>query len=79
MILQSILTALQLYSDTQNFRSELKKCTVRGIAEDYHLFPPEQLRGETERIEFVKRKATQLLKNAQYLRGAPDSLVSVWL
>ncbi|KAF8137693.1 hypothetical protein EV363DRAFT_1155703 [Boletus edulis] len=66
--------AIILYSDTQTFRSEVKKCVTRSVVDDYHLFPPENLQSEIERIEFVKNKAARLLENAQFLRGAPDSL-----
>ncbi|KAF8449428.1 hypothetical protein L210DRAFT_3641009 [Boletus edulis BED1] len=66
--------AIILYSDTQIFRSEVKKCVTRSIVDDYHLFPPENLQSEIERIEFVKNKAARLLENAQFLCGAPDSL-----
>ncbi|KAF8547937.1 hypothetical protein OG21DRAFT_1489797 [Imleria badia] len=66
--------AIILYSDTQTFRSEVKKCVTCSIVDDYHLFPPENLQSEIGRIEFVKNKAVQLLKNAQFLHGAPDSL-----
>jgi endonuclease III len=69
----------QLYSDTQTFHSEVKKCVTRSVVDDYHLFPPENLQSEIERIEFVKNKAVQLLENAQFLHRAPDSLISTRL
>ena len=33
----------QLYSDMQNFRSDVKKCVTRAAVESYHLIPPEHL------------------------------------
>ncbi|KAI9567569.1 hypothetical protein HD554DRAFT_2039580 [Boletus coccyginus] len=56
--------------------SELKKCTICGIAEDYHLFLPEQLHSETEWIEFIKWKVAQLLENAQYYYMVPQTVYS---
>lgn len=75
MTIHSTTNSSQLYSDTQTFRSKLKKCVARTVVEDYHLLLSEHLQTETERIEFVKTKATQLLENALFLRGPPDSNV----
>lgn len=69
--------APQLFADTQTFRSELKKCAVRTVPEDYQLIPPDHLATEAQRIEFVKTKAAQLINNAQFLRGPPDDMVSI--
>jgi hypothetical protein len=76
MMIHSTTNSSQLYSDTQTFHSELKKCVACAVVEDYHLLPPKHLQTETEWIEFVKTKVTQLLKNVQFLCGPPDSNVS---
>ncbi|KAI5983215.1 hypothetical protein EDD15DRAFT_2376782 [Pisolithus albus] len=63
-----------LYNDTQTFRSEIKKAAVRIVPFEYCLYPPENIEDNAKRIEFVKKKATQLLEGARYLRGDVDSL-----
>ncbi|KAI6018721.1 hypothetical protein BKA83DRAFT_4496202 [Pisolithus microcarpus] len=63
-----------LFNDTQTFRSEIKKAAVRIVPFEYCLYPPENIEDDGERIEFVKKKAAQLLEGAQYLRGDVDSL-----
>ncbi|KAI5986659.1 hypothetical protein EDD15DRAFT_2373126 [Pisolithus albus] len=63
-----------LFNDTQTFRSEIKKAAIRIVPFEYCLYPPENIEDDGERIEFVKKKAAQLLEGAQYLRGDVDSL-----
>ncbi|KAI6016353.1 hypothetical protein BKA83DRAFT_4497978 [Pisolithus microcarpus] len=63
-----------LFNDTQTFRSEIKKVTVRIVPFEYGLYPPETIDDNAERINFIKKKATQLLESARYLRGDLDSL-----
>ncbi|KAI6011879.1 hypothetical protein BKA83DRAFT_4501563 [Pisolithus microcarpus] len=63
-----------LFNDMQTFRSEIKKVAVRIIPFEYGLYPPETIDDNAERIDFVKKKATQLLESARYLHGDLDSL-----
>ncbi|KAI5993297.1 hypothetical protein EDD15DRAFT_2196719 [Pisolithus albus] len=63
-----------LFNDTQTFRSEIKKVAVHIVPFEYGLYPPENIDDNAERIDFVKKKAAQLLKSAQYLHGDLDSL-----
>ncbi|KAI5983023.1 hypothetical protein EDD15DRAFT_2376899 [Pisolithus albus] len=63
-----------LFNDTQTFRSEIKKAAIRIVPFEYCLYPPENIEDDGECIEFVKKKAAQLLEGAQYLRGDVDSL-----
>ncbi|KAI6019278.1 hypothetical protein BKA83DRAFT_112983, partial [Pisolithus microcarpus] len=63
-----------LFNDTQTFRSEIKKAAVHIVPFEYCLYPPENIEDDGERIEFVKKKAAQLLEGAQYLCGDVDSL-----
>ncbi|KAI6032171.1 hypothetical protein BKA83DRAFT_4488779 [Pisolithus microcarpus] len=63
-----------LFNDTKTFRSEIKKVTVRIVPFEYGLYPPETIDDNAERIDFVKKKATQLLESARYLCGDLDSL-----
>ncbi|KIK16433.1 hypothetical protein PISMIDRAFT_113335, partial [Pisolithus microcarpus 441] len=53
---------------------EIKKVAVRIIPFEYGLYPPETIDDNAERIDFVKKKATQLLESARYLHGDLDSL-----
>ncbi|KAI5981085.1 hypothetical protein EDD15DRAFT_2204599 [Pisolithus albus] len=66
--------AMILFHDTQTFRSEIKKAAVRIVPFEYGLYPPENIDDNAERINFVKKKAAQLLEGARYLRGDLDPL-----
>ncbi|KAI5994206.1 hypothetical protein EDD15DRAFT_2366882 [Pisolithus albus] len=66
--------AMILFHDTQTFRSEIKKAAVRIVPFEYGLYPPENIDDNAERIDFVKKKAAQLLEGARYLRGDLDPL-----
>ncbi|KIK15342.1 hypothetical protein PISMIDRAFT_16593 [Pisolithus microcarpus 441] len=57
--------AMILFNDTQTFRSEIKKVAVRIVPFEYGLYPPKTIDDNAERIDFVKKKATQLLKILQ--------------
>ncbi|KAI6023527.1 hypothetical protein BKA83DRAFT_4125086 [Pisolithus microcarpus] len=63
-----------LFNDTQTFHSEIKKVAMRIVPFEYGLYPPETIDDNAKQIDFVKKKATQLLESAQYLRGDLDSL-----
>ncbi|KIK20933.1 hypothetical protein PISMIDRAFT_655940 [Pisolithus microcarpus 441] len=54
-----------LFNDMQTFRSEIKKAAVRIVPFEYCLYPPENIEDDGKRIEFVKKKAAQLLEGAQ--------------
>ncbi|KAI5989664.1 hypothetical protein EDD15DRAFT_2370355 [Pisolithus albus] len=66
--------AMILFHDTQTFRSEIKKAAVHIVPFEYGLYPPENIDDNAERIDFVKKKAVQLLEGAQYLCGDLDPL-----
>ncbi|KIK16144.1 hypothetical protein PISMIDRAFT_16015 [Pisolithus microcarpus 441] len=63
-----------LFNDTQTFRSEIKKVAMRIVPFKYGLYPPKTIDDNAERIDFVKKKATQLLESARYLHRDLDSL-----
>ncbi|KAI6018679.1 hypothetical protein BKA83DRAFT_4496161 [Pisolithus microcarpus] len=63
-----------LFNDTQTFHSEIKKATVHIVPFEYCLYPPKNIEDDGEHIEFVKKKAAQLLEGVQYLHGDVDSL-----
>ncbi|KAI6017759.1 hypothetical protein BKA83DRAFT_4496913 [Pisolithus microcarpus] len=63
-----------LFNNTQTFHSEIKKVAVHIIPFEYGLYPPETIDDNAKQINFVKKKATQLLESAQYLHGDLDSL-----
>ncbi|KIK15159.1 hypothetical protein PISMIDRAFT_115708, partial [Pisolithus microcarpus 441] len=44
------------------------------LVEMYCLYPPKNIEDDGEHIEFVKKKAAQLLEGVQYLHGDVDSL-----
>ncbi|KAI6023501.1 hypothetical protein BKA83DRAFT_4492174 [Pisolithus microcarpus] len=54
-----------LFNNTQTFRSEIKKVAVHIVPFEYGLYPPETIDDNAERIDFVKKKATQLLEILQ--------------
>ncbi|KAF8545654.1 hypothetical protein OG21DRAFT_1528348, partial [Imleria badia] len=54
--------AIILYSDTQTFRSEVKKCVTCSVAEDYHLFPPETLQSKQNRLNLSRVKQHSFLR-----------------
>ncbi|KAI6016310.1 hypothetical protein PISMIDRAFT_99205 [Pisolithus microcarpus 441] len=56
--------AMILFNDMQTFHSEIKKVTVHIIPFEYGLYPPETINYNAKQINFVKKKATQLLKSA---------------
>ncbi|KAI6016159.1 hypothetical protein BKA83DRAFT_4129172 [Pisolithus microcarpus] len=66
--------AMILFNNTQTFHSEIKKVAVRIVPFEYGLYPPETIDDNAEQIDFVKKKATQLLESARNLRGDLDSL-----
>ncbi|KIK18739.1 hypothetical protein PISMIDRAFT_14124 [Pisolithus microcarpus 441] len=54
-----------LFNNTQTFRSEIKKVTMRIVPFEYGLYPPETIDDNAKRINFIKKKATQLLEILQ--------------
>ncbi|KAI6027979.1 hypothetical protein PISMIDRAFT_7662 [Pisolithus microcarpus 441] len=63
-----------LFNDMQTFHSEIKKVTVCIVPFEYGLYPPKTIDDNAKRIDFIKKKATQLLESARYLHGDLDSL-----
>ncbi|KAI6018646.1 hypothetical protein PISMIDRAFT_103614 [Pisolithus microcarpus 441] len=53
-----------LFNNMQTFRSEIKKVAVRIVPFEYGLYPPETIDDNAKQIDFVKKKATQLLESA---------------
>ncbi|KAI5994632.1 hypothetical protein EDC04DRAFT_2910431 [Pisolithus marmoratus] len=63
-----------LFNNMQTFCSEIKKTAIHIVPFEYCLYPPENIEDDGKCIEFVKKKAVQLLEGAQYLHGDVDSL-----
>ncbi|KAI6018962.1 hypothetical protein BKA83DRAFT_4495751 [Pisolithus microcarpus] len=63
-----------LFNNMQTFHSEIKKAAVHIVPFEYCLYPPENIKDDGEHIEFIKKKAAQLLEGVQYLHGDIDSL-----
>ncbi|KAI6027168.1 hypothetical protein EDC04DRAFT_2605927 [Pisolithus marmoratus] len=51
-----------LFNDTQTFHSKIKKVAICIVPFEYCLYPPKNIEDNAEWIEFIKKKAMQLLE-----------------
>ncbi|KAI6023201.1 hypothetical protein BKA83DRAFT_4493337 [Pisolithus microcarpus] len=59
------LMAMILFNNMQTFCSEIKKVAMCIVPFEYGLYPPETIDDNAKQIDFVKKKATQLLEILQ--------------